>query len=61
MKPVKPSKRVWREVYGTDKPYYFWKGKKTYIRADGISKIKKFGASRQIAILTSDMSVRDGR
>jgi len=61
MKPVKSVKTVWREVYGKGKPYYFWKGKKTYIRPDGISKIQKFGASRQIKIVTGDLSVREGR
>ncbi len=61
MKPVKTTKTVWREVYGESKPYYFWKGKKTYVRPDELNKIQKFGSSRQIKIRTTDLKARDGR
>ena len=54
---MKKSKFVWRVVYGKDKPYYFLDKKKEYVKNK--LAIKVFGNSRQIKILTSNLSARE--
>ena len=53
---IKRSKFVWRVVYGTTKPYYMMNGKKKYIK--NINAIQQMGQSRQIKVLTTNLSAR---